>query len=62
MCFLSHHAQQNAWGEGDLVQCGKRSTQVGGGNSLDVERVQAHGKPTEEAEDQATHNEHLKGL
>ncbi len=58
---VSHHAQQNARGKGDLVQSCKCTAEICRRDTLDVQRVQAHHQATEQAKDQSTHNKHFKG-
>lgn len=57
-----HHPHQGARGQGDLVECGEGSSQLGGRHFLDVERVQAHDQTTEQAEHQPSQDQNLKGL
>lgn len=57
-----HHPQQDARGEGHLVERGEGASQVGGGNLLDVEWVETHDQAAEEAEHHAAQDENLKRL
>lgn len=56
-----HHSHKDARGEEDLVEGGEGPFQVSGRHLLDVEGIEAHDQPTEEAKHQASHDQNLKG-
>lgn len=51
-----HHSHQGTSRQGDLVERGEGSSQLGGRHLLDVEGVQAHDQTTEQSEDQPSQN------
>lgn len=55
-----HHSNQDARGEGHLVERSKGPSQVSGGHFLDVERIKTHHQAAEQTKHQPSQDENLK--